>query len=77
MATKTMTRLMAGTAAFILLSGVATGVAQATEGYFSLGYGVVQKGQGGAGIADSYDAMSATANPAAAATVGKELSLGI
>ena len=77
MATKTLTRLMAGTAAFVLLSGAAAGGAQATEGYFSLGYGVVQKGQGGAGIADSYDAMSATANPAAAASVGKELSLGV
>lgn len=77
MASTKLARLLAGTAACILMTGAATGVARATEGYFSLGYGVVQKGQGGAGIADSYDAMSATANPAAAAGVGKELSLGI
>lgn len=77
MARHELARLLAGTAAFVLLTGSAAGIAQATEGYFSLGYGVVQKGQGGAGIADAYDAMSATSNPAAAANVGQELSLGI
>ncbi len=77
MARKKLARMMAGSAAFVLLSGAATGIAQATEGYFSLGYGVVQKGQGGAGIADSHDAMSGSSNPAAVATVGKELTLGI
>lgn len=51
--------------------------AQATEGYFALGYGVAQKGLAGAGVAYSQDAMSGTINPASLAGVGEELTFGL
>jgi long-chain fatty acid transport protein len=36
----------------------------ATDGYFSIGYGVKQVGQGGAGIAFPQDSLAAATNPA-------------
>lgn len=51
--------------------------ALATEGYFALGYGPVQRALGGTGVAYGEDAMAATVNPATVASIGKELSLGI
>ncbi|MDE3123042.1 MAG: outer membrane protein transport protein [Paracoccaceae bacterium] len=51
--------------------------ALATEGYFALGYGPVQRSQGGAGVANGTDAMATAMNPAGVATVGNEFSLGL
>jgi long-chain fatty acid transport protein len=52
--------------------------AQATEGYVALGFGPIQRGQGGAGVAAAGDdAMSGTINTAATATVGRGFSLGL
>lgn len=51
--------------------------AQATEGYFALGYGANQRAVGGAGVAHAFEAMSAAVNPAAAAHVGHEMQLGV
>ena len=52
--------------------------AQATEGYFALGYGPVQRGQGGAGVAaEGTNAMASTINPAAVAGMGREMSMGL
>lgn len=52
--------------------------AYATEGYFALGYGPVQRGQGGAGVAaPGVNAMASTINPAAVAGMGREFSLGL
>jgi len=52
--------------------------AHATEGYFALGYGPVQRGQGGAGVAaKGTNAMASTINPAAVASMGQEFSLGL
>lgn len=66
---------MAGLAsAAILFGAVQTG---ATTGYFQLGFGPVQRGQGGAGVANGTDAMSSTMNPAGVASVGNEFSLGV
>ena len=67
---------MKGTIALCLALGAAV-PANATEGYFALAYGPVQRGQAGAGVAFAQDAMSATTNPAAAAHVGRELSFGL
>lgn len=59
-----------------LALGLAT-AAQATEGYVALGYGAVQRGQGGAGVAQAgRDAMAATINPAAVSGLGHGFSLG-
>ena len=49
----------------------------ATEGYFALGYGPVQRGQGGAGVAHSTDAMAGTVNPAGITNVGRQFQGGL
>lgn len=49
----------------------------ATEGYMPLGYGTVQRGQGGAGVAVAgQDAMTLSMNPAGIAGMGRSLSFG-
>ncbi|WP_343116742.1 OmpP1/FadL family transporter [Ostreiculturibacter nitratireducens] len=59
------------------VAGIAT-PAMATEGYFALGYGPVQRGTAGAGVAaPAGDAMASALNPAAVAGLGRELSMGI
>ncbi len=50
--------------------------ANATAGYFALGYGTNQRALAGAGVAHSHEAMSATINPALAAGVGHQFQLG-
>jgi len=67
---------LAGSVALCLAAGLPIS-AHATEGYFSLGYGVAQSGVAGAGVAYSQDAMSSSINPAAVATVGRELTFGV
>ncbi|MCA0042820.1 OmpP1/FadL family transporter [Celeribacter litoreus] len=52
-------------------------VAQATEGYFALGYSPAARGVAGAGVAATQDAMSVATNPASVAELGEELSLGL
>lgn len=54
----------------------AAGAAQATEGYFQYGYGARQSALGGAGVADSRDAMSLSLNPAGLVDVGRQLQVG-
>lgn len=49
----------------------------ATEGSFALGHGASQRATGGAGVAQSTDAMSATINPALAVGVGNEFQMGV
>ncbi|EEW24535.1 OmpP1/FadL family transporter [Rhodobacter ferrooxidans] len=69
-------RRLAGVAA-VMAAGLGA-PAHATEGYVALGFGPIQRGQGGAGVATTgFDAMSGTINPAATATVGRSLSLGM
>lgn len=65
-------RRFAATGALCLVAGSAT----ATEGYFALGYGPVQRGLGGSGVAAGFDAMSAAVNPAGVGGLGNEWSLG-
>ena len=49
----------------------------ATEGYFQLGYSPVQNALGGAGVANSQDAMSMALNPAGIVNVGKQFQMGV
>ena len=69
---------LAKLAAYGLLgvAGCLGSAAQATEGYFQYGYGARQGALGGAGVADSRDAMSLTLNPAGLVDVGRELQVG-
>ncbi|MGI9462307.1 MAG: OmpP1/FadL family transporter, partial [Aestuariivirgaceae bacterium] len=52
---------------------MAVGQAQATEGYFSHGFGARNYALGGAGVADSRDAMALAINPAGLASVERQL----
>ena len=61
--------------ALMALAGFATG-AQATNGYFSHGYGMKAKGMGGAATAMSDDAFGGANNPASMAFAGNRLDLG-
>ncbi|MBZ0096403.1 MAG: outer membrane protein transport protein [Sulfuricella sp.] len=53
------------------------GIASATNGYFSHGYGIKAKGMGGAATATASDAMGGANNPASMAFVGDRLDVGI
>ncbi len=50
--------------------------AWSTEGYFQLGFSPVQNALGGAGVANSEDAMSMALNPAGLADIGRQFQLG-
>lgn len=52
------------------------GLAQATNGTFSHGYGTKNKGMAGAGVALPQDSLSAANNPAAMAFVGDRMDFG-
>jgi len=74
-------RNAAAATATITLAGLAGlaftgGAAQATEGYFQYGYGARQGGLGGAGVADSRDAMSLSLNPAGLVNAGHQFQAG-
>lgn len=56
---------------------VLPGIASATNGYFSHGYGMKSKGMGGVGIALPQDAMAAANNPANMVLVGDRIDLGV
>lgn len=51
--------------------------ALATDGYFSIGYGVKQLGQGGAGVALPQDGLAAATNPAGMVFVGDRFDFGL
>ncbi|MFZ2099776.1 MAG: outer membrane protein transport protein [Oricola sp.] len=48
----------------------------ATDGYFQVGFGIRQSGMGGAGVADSTDAMAQTLNPAGIVGIGDQWQIG-
>lgn len=62
--------------ALMALAGLATG-AQATNGYFSHGYGIKAKGMAGASTASSDNAFGGANNPASMAFAGNRLDLGV
>jgi len=49
----------------------------ATDGYFATGYGVIQQGQGGAGVAFPQDSLAAATNPAGMVLVGDRFDFGL
>lgn len=55
----------------------ALGAAQATEGYFSHGYGTRSKGLCGASLAYAQDSLSGAANPALISHLGSRLDIGL
>lgn len=67
---------LARTALFLSLS-LGAGLACATDGYFSHGYGVKAQGMGGVGIAFPQDALAAATNPAGTALVGDRVDVGL
>jgi long-chain fatty acid transport protein len=54
-----------------------TVTANATNGYFSHGYGTKNKGMAGAGVALSQDALAAATNPAGMAGLGERFDIGL
>ncbi len=64
--------------AVVALTAVALpGAALATDGYFSLGYGMKAKGMGGASVAVAQDAFGGANNPATMAFAGNRFDLGV
>ena len=59
----------------MVLAGLTTG-AQATNGYFSHGYGMKAKGMGGAATATANDTFGGANNPASMVFVGNRIDLG-
>jgi long-chain fatty acid transport protein len=64
-------------AAVIAAASVSVPVAQASNGYFSYGYGTKNKGMAGASVALPQDAMAAAVNPAGTVHVGERIDAGI
>jgi long-chain fatty acid transport protein len=69
-----MTKRLLATAVVL---GLCVPVAQATNGYFSHGYGTKSKALAGAGVALPQDAMAAAVNPAGMVHVGERLDVGL
>jgi long-chain fatty acid transport protein len=63
--------------AVVAVGVVAPGAAFATNGYFSEGYGIKNKGFGGAATARAVDTMGGANNPASMVWVGNKMDLGI
>lgn len=63
--------------ALLLPAILVPGLALATNGYFSHGFGVKAQGMAGTGIALPEDGLAAATNPAGTAFVGKRLDLGL
>lgn len=70
-------KLKALATASILPLALLPGMAMATNGYFSHGYGVKAMGMAGVGIALPQDALAAATNPAGIAFVGDRADLGL
>ncbi|MGA7986315.1 MAG: outer membrane protein transport protein [Burkholderiales bacterium] len=60
-----------------IAAAVAPGMALATDGYFSHGYGMKSKGMGGVGIALPQDALAPATNPAGLTMVGNRIDIGL
>lgn len=60
-----------------LVAALAVSTAQATNGYFSHGFGTKNKGMAGAGVALPQDSLAAAVNPAGTAHVGDRIDAGV
>ncbi|MDE2260234.1 MAG: outer membrane protein transport protein [Betaproteobacteria bacterium] len=63
--------------AWMIVGGLVSPLAQATNGYFGIGYGQKSIGMGGVGIALPQDALAAAANPAGMVMVGDRIDFGM
>ena len=70
-------RTFAGAAGVLAAAAFAAQPAAATEGYFSHGYGAVNKSMAGAGVAAGFDAMSQAVNPASLALVETQFTIDL
>lgn len=70
-------RTFAGAAGVFVAAAFAAQPASATEGYFSHGYGAVNKSMAGAGVAAGFDAMSQATNPASLALVETQFTVDL
>lgn len=61
----------------LIAGGLVSPLAQATNGYFAIGYGVKTEGMGGAGIALPQDSLAAANNPAGMVLVGDRADVGL
>ncbi|MBU6504430.1 MAG: outer membrane protein transport protein [Betaproteobacteria bacterium] len=61
----------------VIAGGLVSPLAQATNGYFAIGYGQKSVGMGGVGIALPQDALAAASNPAGMVWVGDRTDLGL
>ena len=69
--------LLLGSAAVMAAGLLVANDANATNGYFSHGYSIKNKGMAGAGVAVPLDAMVTSTNPAGLTEVGNRLDLGL
>jgi long-chain fatty acid transport protein len=69
--------LFGGAAGLTVVAALAISPAQATEGYFSHGYGAVNKSLAGAGVATGFDAMSQATNPASLTQVDPQFTVDL
>jgi long-chain fatty acid transport protein len=63
--------------AIVAVSALAPATSFATNGYFSHGYGTINKGMAGAGAALAQDSIAAATNPAGMAFVGNRIDGGV
>ncbi|MDH5556592.1 MAG: outer membrane protein transport protein [Alphaproteobacteria bacterium] len=70
-------RIIAGVAGAIVATAFMAPPALAAEGYFSHGYGAVNKSMAGAGVAAGFDAMSQATNPASLALTETQLTIDL
>ncbi len=63
--------------ALIIVGGLVSPWAYATNGYFAIGYGQKSVGMGGVGIALPQDALAAATNPAGMVMVGDRVDFGL
>ena len=64
-------------ASAMLLGGLISAGAHATNGYFASGYGIQSQGMGGVSIAFPQDSLAAASNPASIGFLGDRLDVGV
>ena len=70
-------RLNLGVLAIVALTMTLAPAAEATNGYFTHGYGTIAKALAGAGVAMPQDTLAAGTNPAGLAFLGKRYDIGV
>lgn len=70
-------KMLKAAGAIAAVAALASSPALATEGYFSHGYGAINKSLAGAGVATGFDAMSQATNPAALTLVDPQFTVDL